>query len=79
MSKVPEYYSEMSDKTFLKLLDEYGDAHYCIHEAARRIRKLKQDLTQQKDSGGCVHNVISQEITITECARCGAFIVKKRT
>lgn len=51
-------YSYLSNNELLELMDDYGDAHEIIHEAARRIRelmatvvKLRRDrvgLTQRK-------------------------------
>lgn len=48
--EIPKYITEMSDKEFLKSLDDYGNYWVYIHEAAKRIRRLKQDLAQQQDA-----------------------------
>ena len=50
--KIPEYISEMSMDEFLEALDDFGDGHHYIHEAARRIKKLQKDLEYFRDIAG---------------------------
>lgn len=38
---IPKYITEMSLDELLEELDGYGDGWYYIHEAAKRIRKLR--------------------------------------
>ena len=42
--KTPTHITEMSDDYFLEQLDDYGDGWSYIHEAARRIRLLHEQL-----------------------------------
>ena len=47
---------KMTDDEFLETLDDYGSGRYVEHEAAKRIRRLKRKLLQQKDAADGSYN-----------------------
>lgn len=63
--KIPNYIEEMDDKEFLEALDDFGDGHHYIHEAAKRIRRLKEIV--RHPSNKSTH-------TGRYCADCGELI-----
>ena len=46
--KIPQYVCDMPLDEFLESLDDYGDGHYYSHEAAKRLRDLREALLEWK-------------------------------
>ena len=74
---IPEFITKMSDEEFLESLDDSGEGWHYMHEAAKRIRRLKSELAQPEDSANPViecwfcHKKYGKGIKCTTCGREG--------